>query len=68
MKKRFKSWIGKNISKRENEKSICMCCGKKSESKLKYSVCDKEETIREFCSTKCLIKYYKTSQNQRKAK
>lgn len=41
------------------EEHICMCCGKKSKKNLKYSVCDREETIREFCSAKCIVKYYK---------
>ena len=40
-------------------KNICMCCGKKSKNKFKYSVCDRKEVIRDFCSTKCLLKYYK---------
>jgi endogenous inhibitor of DNA gyrase (YacG/DUF329 family) len=47
------------------EKNICMYCGKKSKNDMKYRV-SKATTIlskitdyRDFCSTRCLLDYYK---------
>ena len=42
----------------KDEMNICMYCGKKSKSKMKYSVLDINEVFRDFCSNKCLVGYY----------
>lgn len=51
-------------------KNICMTCGKKSKNDLKYRVYKAQVKItfdyRDFCSTKCLIKYYKLVEKQEK--
>ena len=41
------------------DKNICMCCGKKSKNRFEYRVINKDNEYRDFCSTKCLLKYYK---------
>jgi len=52
---------------------ICMCCGKKSgkifsHSKFKYRVIKRNDEIRDFCSTKCLLRYYGKVLKQEKLK
>jgi endogenous inhibitor of DNA gyrase (YacG/DUF329 family) len=49
---------------KEEPEIICMTCGKKSKklftySNFQYRVVNRKEEYRDFCSTKCLLKYYK---------
>ncbi len=41
------------------EKNICMFCAKKSKNRMEHRVLKKKNEYRDFCSTKCLLKYYK---------
>lgn len=52
------------------EKNICMNCGKKSKNYLKLRVYKSilDNDYRDFCSTECLIAYYKVVLKQERAK
>ena len=47
-------------------KNICMTCGKKSINRFEYRVVEKDNGWRDFCSTECLLKYFKLYLKQKK--
>ncbi len=41
-----------------------MTCGKESKKRFEHRVLTKDNTIRDFCSTRCLVTYYRKLLNQ----
>lgn len=44
--------------------NVCMNCGKESKRRFKFRVLNKNNIHRDFCSTKCIVKYYRILMNQ----
>ena len=66
-KKKFKSWLGKDISKNK-EKNICMFCGRQSKNRFTFRILNKQDDYRDFCSLQCVMNYYNGIRLKRKSK